>query len=146
MRRRRRVVAVVCLVAAAAVVWHLATRGGPSGRVVEHAGPDGWMTIEHQDVRVEVPATWLPAEERGCSSGASLWAPPEATCTGDRGLAFYGSATFDPDVGPGARRSGGQDGEPQWWGYACAREYAVQAGDDDRAVVERMLASVERLN
>ena len=150
MRRRRRVVAVVCLVVTVAVVWHLVTRGGPSGRVVEGAGPDGWMTVEHEDVRVEIPSSWLPAEERGCTSGASLWAPPEASCEGDRGLAFFPSATFDAAVGPGPRGAGredsDEDGDPRWWGYAYAREYAVHAGDDDRAVVERVLASVERLN
>ncbi len=134
---------VVALVAAVAL-W-LATRG-PQDPGVDSAVParSGWTTIEHDGVRVDVPASWEHADMDDCEFGFEHWGPAGGPACGQGGgVSFYGSATFDPAHGPGVRRAGRADGpdSPTWAGYAYAGDYAVYASDDTRSVVRRVLRS-----
>lgn len=133
-----RVVAVLALGLAVelAVVWYDG-RGGAD--VV--AETSGSQTIQYDGVRVEIPGSWDRLDQSECEFEFEVWAPPGTPpCRWSRGVAFYGSDTFDPSHGPGIRRDG-EPGEARWSGYTYAGDYAVYAGDDDRAVVRHILAS-----
>jgi hypothetical protein len=74
---------------------------------------------------------WAPAGVHPCDPHAE-------------GVAFYGSATFDPDVGPGIIRNDEGDPKiPDWKGYVYAGEFAVHASANERSVVEGILASAK---
>ena len=127
------VAAGLCVAVALAALWYVG-RGG--AHVV--AETSGWKTIEYEQVRVEIPASWERLDQGGCEFEFEVWASPGTDpCSWSGGVAFYGSATFDPAHGPGIRR----DDDTSWAGYAYAGEFAVYVGDDDRAVVRRILAS-----
>lgn len=129
------VAAGLCLSVALAALWYV-DRGG-ADVVAERAG---WQTIEYQQVRVEIPASWERLDQGGCEFEFEVWAPPgTAPCSWSGGVGFYGSATFDPAHRPGIWR----DDDTDWAGYAYAGEFAVYVGDDDRATVRRVLASAE---
>lgn len=99
---------------------------------------DGWATIEHDGVRVEVPGDWRRVDQDGCEFAFERWAPPGVEpCSVEGGVAFYAEATYDAATGPGLQRD--DDG---WAGYGYEGEYAVHVSDADRAVVRRVLASV----
>ena len=136
------------LVAACAVILAVglgfyATRGSGAEVVDESAGPTGWKTIEYEDVRVDVPGSWERWDTDGCEFQFERWGPPGLPpCEADAGVAFYGSATFDPAHRPGVRRteaSGAEAGD--WGGYVYAGDFAVYASDDDPDVVEGILRS-----
>jgi hypothetical protein len=92
---------------------------------VKVAAADGWQTVEHEGVLVDVPANW------NCDAG--LQGP--ACVHGDERLNFYASAIFDPVTGPGLFD------ERDWVGYVYAGDWAVsvQAADRDEAL--RILGS-----
>lgn len=147
---QRLAVAVGCasaLVLAAAVVLAFTDRGDhppssyPHARVVSETG--GWKTIEYRGVRVDVPWRWQRVDMAGCEFSYERWAPPGTTpCRYAGGVAFFGSATFDPAYGPGARRSE-RAGEPAWSGWTDGDSWlVVDAGDEDREVVAKILGSV----
>lgn len=132
-----RVVAVVvlALAVALAVLWYV-DRGA---EVVAETSES--RTIEYDGVRVEIPGSWERLDQSDCEFEFEVWAPPGTPpCSWSRGVAFYGSATFDPAHRPGIRRDG-EPGEARWSGYTYAGDYAVYVGDDSRAVVRRILAS-----
>lgn len=138
----RRTLVVACLLGAVLVAgaWVWLSR--------EHA-PDrsdgqvavGWQTIEYQDVKVDIPASWVPLDMSACEFQFEVWtAPGVESCDWAGGVAFYGSATFDPAQGPGVRRVESED-EPKWGGYTYAGDLVIYAGSDDREVVTRVLRS-----
>lgn len=101
-------------------------------------------TIEFEGVRVDIPASWERLDMGDCEFNFEHWGPPEVPpCDPDaQGVAFYGSSTFDPDLGPGVIKNDEQDPEaPDWEGYAYAGEFAVYASADDRGVVQDILKS-----
>ena len=80
----------------------------------------------------------------GCEFQFERWGPtnlPE--CSPDGGLAFYGSATFDPAHGPGIRYDGPVGDDPTWAGYVYAGDFAVYVADDDRDLVQHVLRSAK---
>jgi hypothetical protein len=104
---------------------------------------NGWKTIDYRGVRVDIPASWKPADTDDCEFQFERWLPPKTPdCAPDGGVAFYASATFDPAHGPGVRRTVDNKDSPAWGGYATAGDFAVYASDDDRALVEKVLRSV----
>jgi hypothetical protein len=101
----------------------------------------GWKTVEYQGVEVEIPAGWTKADMTGCEFKFERWTPPGMpACSPDGGVAFYGSATFDPAHGPGIRH-GGLNDSPAWAGYVYAGHYAVYVAHDDRQLVQHVLGS-----
>jgi hypothetical protein len=136
-------IAVPVLVCAAALVggWvGLGLLQGPRAEVVGES-PTGWKTIEYDGVRVDIPAAWERADMGGCEFEFELWAPPESDdCGFGDGVAFYGSATFDPSRRPGLWREEDAD-DPRWVGYTYAGEFAVNVSAPDRALARRVLAS-----
>ena len=132
--------ALVCaLVLAAGWLWF--NRGDGGAEVVGDAAHPGWMTIRYQGVRVDIPASWERSDMGACEFQFEVWAPPESkSCEWADGMAFYGSATFDPAQKPGVRRTKSRD-QPDWGGYTYAGDFAVYAADDDRETVLRVLRS-----
>jgi hypothetical protein len=116
-------------------------RDADHAEVVTDPATSAWKTIEYQGVQVDIPASWEPLDMENCEFQVEAWAPPEVDgCDWAGGMAFYGSATFDPAHGPGVKRVRSRD-EPEWGGYKYAGDFAVYASTDDRAVVERVLQS-----
>jgi hypothetical protein len=107
---------------------------------VESAG--SWRTIEHEGVAVEVPAGWERSDTSRCRFETVRWGRPDSDpCAFEDGLAFYGSALFDPAHRPGVVRTTA-DGAVTWSGYAYAGDFAVYAFENpDRDVVRHILAS-----
>lgn len=108
--------ALVCTgILAGGFLWY-AERDSHAEVVTESSTPGGWKTIEYQGVRVDIPASWEPTDTDDCEFHFERWAPPASPeCDGDGGVAFYGSATFDPAHGPGVRRTDSPD-SPIWEG------------------------------
>ncbi|HSE08404.1 MAG TPA: hypothetical protein VLB29_07040 [Nocardioidaceae bacterium] len=112
----------------------------------ESTDATGWKTLEYEGVRVNIPSDWERLDMGGCDFRFERWAPQGVSpCDPDaEGVAFYGSATFDPDLGPGVIRNDGEDPKiPGWEGYVYAGEFAVHASSNDRAVVEGILDSAK---
>jgi hypothetical protein len=128
------------VVLAGAWLW-LGHRDADHAEVVSAPAGSAWKTIEYRGVRVDIPASWEPLDMDGCEFQWEVWTPPEVDgCEWAGGVAFYGSATFDPVDGPGVKPVESRD-EPGWGGYTYAGDFAVYASTDDRAVVERVLQS-----
>jgi hypothetical protein len=111
--------------------------------VNESTDPTGWKTIEYEGVRVDIPGSWERSDMGECEFQFERWGPPGLPpCEADAGVAFYGSATFDPAHRPGVRRTetSGPEG-PDWGGYVYAADFAVYASDGDRDVVKQILDS-----
>jgi len=73
-----------------------------------------------------------------CEFHFEQWGPPDSgPCGLNGGVAFYGSATFDPKHGPEVQREG-----TTWDGYVHAGHYVVYASDADRDIVQKVLDSV----
>ena len=122
-------------------VWLWLARSDGGAEVVDDSSHPGWMTIRYQGVRVDIPASWERSDREDCEFQFEVWAPPESnSCQWAGGVAFYGSATFDPAHEPGVRRTESRD-EPEWGGYTYAGDFAVYASDDDRETVLRVLQS-----
>jgi hypothetical protein len=133
---------VVCALVVVAGVWFWLSRDGEGAEVVGESRA-GWTTIQYQDVRVDIPASWERSDRDDCEFQFELWAPPDGNaCDWESGVAFYASATFDPGDKPGVRRSTSR-GDPEWGGYTYVGDFAVYASDDDRATVQRVLRSAE---
>jgi hypothetical protein len=132
--------ALVCaLLLAGRWLWLVRDDGG--AEIVGDSSSAGWMTIRFQGVRVDIPASWERLDRDDCEFEFEVWAPPESrSCTWAGGVAFYGSATFDPAHKPGVRRTETR-AQPEWGGYTYARDLAVYASDDDRETVLRVLQS-----
>jgi hypothetical protein len=133
--------AAVCAgLLAGGFLWYAAERDHHAKVVAESSTP-GWKTIEYQGVNVDIPVAWEPVDMDDCEFQFEQWAPPNSReCGLDGGVAFYGSATFDPALGPGVRRTNSTD-SPTWGGYAYAGDFAVYASDDDRDLVQKILKS-----
>lgn len=160
VRSQRLRVSAIALLVVVAVVIVVAMRLGPDtpirpeaegGRpdavgsapdaTPEAAAPGAWRTIEHEGVRVAVPASWRQSDTDGCDVRLARWAAPGAQdCTG-AGVSFFGSAAFDPGRPPGLRRapSGGDPGN--WGGYVYAGDQAVWVEGTQRRVVAQVLRS-----
>ena len=122
---RLAVAAGLCLAVALAALWYVG-RGGAD--VV--AESSGWKTIEHEQVRVEIPESWERLDQGDCEFELEVWAPPgTAPCSWSGGVAFYGSATFDPAHRPGIWRDDDTPGRVT----PMPVSFAVYVGDDDRA-------------
>jgi hypothetical protein len=136
------VVVGVLLLVAASCYW---ARSGPRPQAATEFGKrGGWKTIEYQRIRVDVPADWEGAEMDGCEFPVERWVPPGSpACEPDAaGVAFYGSATFDPAFGPGVRRAEANGTNASAWaGYVYAGDFAVHASNADRDLVEEVLGS-----
>jgi hypothetical protein len=132
--------ALVCaLVLAGGWLWFSRDEGG--AEVVGDSPHQGWMTIQYQGVRVDIPASWERSDMDDCEFQFEVWAPPESQgCKWADGMAFYGSATFDPAQKPGVRRTNSRN-QSEWGGYTYAGDFAVYASDDDRETVLRVLQS-----
>ena len=144
-RPRPLVLALTCtaLLAVALVLWFRSSSDVRSRVVLDERTQEGWKSVEYDDVRVDVPSTWVRSDLSDCEFQFERWARPgSATCEADEGVAFYGSATFDPSRGPGIRRAdhgGSVDGA--WAGYVLVGDVAVYVSDADRDVAEHVLAS-----
>ncbi|GIE74689.1 hypothetical protein Aph02nite_06390 [Actinoplanes philippinensis] len=116
-----------------------ASAGSPKPAVSGSAQPRaGWKTIEHRDVRVDIPADWVHPDTGGCEVEYEKWAPAGSPrCTMTTGVVFYGAATFDPAHGPGVRQNRNGD----WAGYVFAGDLAVYAIGPDRDLVEDLLGT-----
>lgn len=97
------VLAVACAgLLAGGYLWR-AARDSHADVVTASSG--GWKTIEYEGVRVDIPASWKPADTDDCEFEFEHWVPPGSPdCGFDGGVAFYRSATFDPAHGPGVRQ------------------------------------------
>ena len=105
---------------------------------------EGWQSIEYNDIRVDVPATWTRVDMSDCEFEHERWAREgSAPCDFEDGVALYGSATFDATRGPGVSRTT-ENGVPIWGGYVIAGGSVVYAADRDRAVTRAVLDSVRR--
>ena len=128
------------LVLAGVLLW-FGQRHDDRAEVPSGSSASSWKTVEYRGVQVDVPGSWVPVDMDACEFQYEVLAPPVVTgCDWAGGVAFYGSATFDPAHRPGVRR-GGSRGEPGWGGYTYAGDFAVYASDDDRKVVARVLRS-----
>lgn len=133
-------VLVSAVVLAAAWLW-LRGETAVQGEVVGSSSSSAWKTLEYRGVQVDVPSSWERLDMDDCEFQFEVWAPPEVNgCDWAGGMAFYGSATFDPANGPGVERGESRD-EPDWGGYTYAGDFAVYASDNDRKVVQRVLRS-----
>jgi hypothetical protein len=140
---RVRVLALVAALAAVVVVYvvRLQPSDEPRSEVVDGSREGGWQTIAFQDVRVDVPSSWERVDTSDCEFQWERWGPRNTpACTFTAGVAFYGSATFDPATGPGVGRSV-ENGKPTWAGYSYAGDFAVYAIDQDRDIVQKVLDS-----
>ncbi|QCX26346.1 hypothetical protein [Nocardioides jishulii] len=147
--RRAMVLVVSCVVLALLVVtalvwWEVRA---PQARVVDDGvDPGGWKTLAYEGVEVDVPASWERLDMGDCGFSVERWAPPGTDpCAPDAaGVAFYGSALFDPVMGPDvARHSEEAVAGADWSGYADADEFAVNVTAGDKATVQRILDSAE---
>jgi hypothetical protein len=112
-----------------------------SAEVVGDHATSARKTVEYRGVQVDIPASWEPLNMDDCEFQYEAWAPPVVDgCDWAGGMAFYGSATFDPADGPGIKRVVSRD-EPEWGGYTYAGDLAIYASTDDREVAERVLQS-----
>jgi hypothetical protein len=127
------------VVLAGAWLW-LGRGDDDHAEVVSDPATSEWKTIEYRGVQVDIPASWEPLDMDNCEFQFEVWAPPETGCDWAGGVAFYGSATFDPAHGPGVQRVTSPN-EPEWRGYTFAGDFAVYASTDDRDAVERILQS-----
>lgn len=114
---------------------------GPRAEVVAGSPASGWKTIEYEGVRVDIPAAWERSDMSGCEFDFEHWAPPDTDACGfGDGVAFYGSATFDPARRPGVWRNE-DPGTPRWVGYTYAGEFAVNVSAPERDLARRVLQS-----
>ena len=143
-RRRTRVAVGIGVVVAALVVpvGVLALGGDDTpDRVATDTTdePQGWHTVEHEGVLLDIPGGWHELDTSKCEFGFARFGPADAdACTFDHeGLGFYASASFDPKHGPGVL----EEEEGGWGGYVYAGDWAIYAtvSDPDRA--RRILAS-----
>ena len=143
-RRRTRVAVGIGVVVAALVVpvGVLALGGDDTpDRVATDTTeePQGWHTVEHEGVLLDIPGGWHELDTSKCEFGFARFGPTDAdACTFDHeGLGFYASASFDPKHGPGVL----EEEEGGWGGYVYAGDWAIYAtvSDPDRA--RRILAS-----
>lgn len=111
--------------------------------VADSSAEKGWKTIEYQGIRVDIPAGWERSDMDDCEFQFEQWGPPDSpACDPDGGVAFYGSATFDPAHGPGLRRDEPTTTDASTWaGYVYEGDFAVYASDDDRQLVRVLLHS-----
>lgn len=124
-------------------VWLWPARDDGGAEMVGDSSRPGWVTIQFEGVRVDIPASWKRSDRHDCAFTFEAWAPPGSTsCTWAGGVAFYRSATFDPAQEPGTRRTGSR-GQPEWGGYTYAGDLAVYASDDDRETVLQVLQSAQ---
>jgi hypothetical protein len=133
--------ACVCAaIVAGALSWYSSRHQG-GAEVVAESPQSGWKTIRYEGVRVTIPVAWERSDRGDCEFQFEFWAPPNSDdCEQAGGVAFYGSATFDPAHGPGVVRVQNRT-EPDWGGYTYAGEFAVYVSDDDRDIVQRVLKS-----
>lgn len=141
---RARMLGAAALFAAlliAVLVW-LQDPGDPRSEVVaDSPSREGWKTVEYDGVRVDIPSAWERVDMGDCEFQFERWARPDSPpCDFEEGVAFYGSATFDPAHGPGVRRTT-ENGTPTWAGYTYAGDFAVYASYSDRAILRGVLAS-----
>ena len=135
-----------CAVLLSAGVGLYATRDPRAEVIAESADASEWKTLAYEGVSVDIPSDWERLDMGDCEFRFERWAPPGVPpCDPDaEGIAFYGSATFDPDLGPGVIRNDGADPQiPDWEGYVYAGDFAVHASGNDRAVVEGILNSAK---
>jgi hypothetical protein len=119
----------------------------PGAEVVDDsADAAGWKTLAYEGVSVDVPSGWERLDMGDCEFRFERWAPAGVLpCDPDaEGVAFYGSATFDPDFAPGVIRNDVGDPKiPDWKGYVYAGEFAVHASASERSVVESIVTSAK---
>lgn len=130
----------------AAGVGMYVTRDPHADVIDESAAATGWKTLAYEGVSVDVPSDWERLDMGDCEFRFERWAPPGVpACDPDaEGVAFYGSATFDPDFGPGVIRNDEADPKiPDWKGYVYVGEFAVHASGNERTVVESILDSAK---
>jgi hypothetical protein len=143
--RRARLLAVAATCAALIAVvfiWSRPARERPAEVVAAASASPAWQTVEYRGIRVDVPIDWRRSDMSGCEFQFEHWAPPGwPACGLGGGVAFYGSATFDPVRGPGVQRGSTNSAGP-WSGYVYAGDYAVHVADPDRELVQRVLDSV----
>jgi hypothetical protein len=136
--------ALAMLLAVAAGLY--ATRDPRAEVIDQSADTEEWKTLEYDGVRVDIPSSWERLDMDDCEFRFERWGPPGVPpCEPDAaGVAFYGSATFDPSLGPGVIKNDGQDLQiPDWEGYVYAGDFAVYASDGNRAVVKGILDSAK---
>jgi hypothetical protein len=143
---RARLLVVAAVFAALLIlvlVWFRAA-GDPRSEVVgDSPSREGWKTVEYDGVRVDIPSAWERMDTGDCEFPFERWARPDSPpCDFEEGVAFYGSATFDPAHGPGVRRTT-ENGTPAWGGYTYVGDFAVYASYGDRALVHDVLASAQ---
>ncbi len=137
--------AALVVLLAAGVGWYVA-RDPRADVIGPSADATGWKTLAYEGVSVDVPTDWERLDMSDCEFRFERWAPPGvAPCDPDaEGVAFYGSATFDPELGPGVIRNEGADRQvPHWTGYVYAGDFAVYASSNDRTVVHSVLTSAK---
>jgi hypothetical protein len=140
-------VAAACAALFAVIfIWFKPTTESPRSEVVADAPARIiWKTIEYRGVQIDIPSAWERLDMGDCEFQYERWAPPHSPpCRYEGGVAFYGSATFDPAHGPGVRRTDTSGaGIPTWGGYVYAGDYAVYASDTDRDLVQKVLDSAQ---
>ena len=148
VRQRLRLVLLgALLVALLAVVGAVYVGREPRAEVIDaSAGTKQWKTLEYEGVTVDIPSSWERLDLDDCEFRFERWGPPDVPpCDPDTtGVAFYGSATFDPELGPGVITNDREDPQlPDWEGYVIAGDLVVHASDPRRAVVENILDSAD---
>ncbi len=151
-RRRNRyaVVAGAVVVALAVPVGVLALNddgGGspdetPVATDTSNQDEPGWHTVEHEGAVVDLPGGWEQLDTSACEFEFARFGPSGSDpCTYDHdGLAFYGSATFDPMHGAGVLIEG-KDG---WAGYVYSGDWALWGQATDRDLLRTILATARQ--
>jgi hypothetical protein len=107
MRRSRLLLLGAAGAAVVVSVVFLAFDGAGSDSVAEvvsdSSAKTGWMTIEYQGIRVDIPSGWERLE--GCEVPWEHWGRDGSSCASDGGVYLGSSTTYDPDRGPGIRRT-----------------------------------------
>ena len=118
-------------------------RGGTIGRT-----SDGWQIVGYDGIEVDLPPDWVGLDTSDCEFSAVRYGLPGTDpCEPDTGLAFYGSATFDPAHRSGLRRVPPSEEVPEggWTGYVYGGDHAVYLTASDRDEAWRVLASVRQV-
>ena len=155
MRQRIRMAVVVLLVAGLVVAGYVGYRlfteqprhEPPTSRVTGTTD-DGWQQITYRGLDLEVPPEWQRLSSTACDFvTVEHWGSPDQDpCSGDTGLSFLDSRSFDPATGPGVHTVPTSDSLPDggWSGYVTRGDVVVDVTDGDEAVVRRILKSVSQ--
>ncbi|GAA3816779.1 hypothetical protein [Nocardioides panacisoli] len=104
--------------------------------------PGGLERVRYRGATVDVPEDWKPLD-CGEFDWTQLGPAGPGPCGGGVGVAFYGSATYDPKDRAGVISPVGTD-PALFGGYAYSGDWAVYVQTPQRTLTRQILASVDQ--